>query len=266
MNENNANNKPLSDTVEPVDNLDPVVPDAAETEVIPTSEPTTVLQREPGTLSQPVGETAAPTEVIAPPAPAPVQPVTLADDQKVIIDKSDVAMIDAKRGTIDLGILILRVVFGLVLITEAIKVFFNLGGSGGLAGLTDMYAAYAMPRVLAVLVPALQLTAGVFLVIGLLTPFAAALALAVTIFTTVHEFVINDTLNFWAWPAPVVLGITLLAMSLAIQFTGPGKASLDFSRSWAKRPLVSSWILVIIGIAIGVVMWWFGAGVNPFAL
>lgn len=245
--------------MKPVTDLDLTVPDYSGVE----SEPTTVIGSR---LNEPVGES-APTEVISAAAPAaPAQPLTLAEGERVVIDRDDVAMIDARRGTIDFGIFIIRAVFGAILIVEALKVFFNLGGSGGLGGLTDAYAAYQTPQLLAVLVPALQLTAGVFLLIGLLTPFAAALALAVTIFTTVHEFVVNDTVSFWAWPAAAILGLMLLAVSLSLQFTGPGKISLDFSRSWAKRPLASSWILVVVGTAAGVAMWGFLAGINPFAL
>lgn len=55
------------------------------------------------------------------------------------------------------------------------------------------------------------------------------------------------------------------AIAIALQFTGPGFISFDVKRSWARRPLATSWIFVIVGIAVLVALWWFGAGVNPIA-
>ena len=50
---------------------------------------------------------------------------------------------------------------------------------------------------------------------------------------------------------------------MGLQFTGPGFISVDFKRSWARRPLGTSWVFVLIGVAILVALWFFGAGVNP---
>ena len=58
--------------------------------------------------------------------------------------------------------------------------------------------------------------------------------------------------------------VMLLAASLAAQFTGPGRYGIDASRGWAKRPLVSSWICALIGLAAAGLMWWFGTEINPF--
>ena len=63
----------------------------------------------------------------------------------------------------------------------------------------------------------------------------------------------------------MLLSIVMLGISRALQFTGPGLVSLDFGRSWARRPLVSSWIFILLAIAGAVALWWFGAGVNPLA-
>ena len=66
-------------------------------------------------------------------------------------------------------------------------------------------------------------------------------------------------------PIAAVVPVMLLAASLAVQFTGPGRYGIDASRGWAKRPLVSSWICALIGLAAAGLMWWFGTGINPFA-
>lgn len=169
-----------------------------------------------------------------------------------------------RRGTIDFGLLMIRLLLGGYLVLAAIATFFQLGDTPGLAALESDYAAYTVPNILAIAVPSMQLAAGVFLLFGLITPVFAALATVVTSFTALHALTDSGAgLNIFAWEAAVILSVVLLVISLALQFTGPGLYSLDFGRKWARRPLVSSWIFVIIGIAGAVALWWFGAGVNP---
>lgn len=200
-----------------------------------------------------------------PPPPAPVATLPPAAEEPVApAPEPNVPTEDARRGTIDFGIFIIRVVFGLYLIFSAVKVFFQLGGNTGLAGLEAEYANYAQPGLLAVAIPALWLTAGVFLLLGLVTPVAATLAIIGTAFEALHLLDADgETFNLLRIGDGVWLGGILVAIALALQFTGPGRLSLDFGRSWARRPLISSWLFAIIGIAGAVALWWFGAGVNP---
>ncbi|MGP6173370.1 DoxX family membrane protein [Corynebacterium sp. A21] len=171
---------------------------------------------------------------------------------------------DGKRGTIDFGLLMIRVLLGAYLVLTSVATFFQLGGNEGLAGLESQFAGYVLPNILAILVPSMQLAAGVFLIFGLITPLFAALATVVTSFTALHALADSGAgLNIFAWDDSVMLSIILLVISLALQFTGPGLYSFDFGRGWARRPLVSSWIFVVLGIAGAVALWWFGAGVNP---
>ncbi|MDO5670043.1 MAG: DoxX family protein [Corynebacterium sp.] len=173
---------------------------------------------------------------------------------------------DYRRGTMDFGLLIIRLLLGAWLILEAVGTFFRLGGNPGLSGLETEYANYLAPGGLAIIVPSLQLAAGVFLVLGLITPLFAMVATIVTSFTALHELTTSGAgANIFAWPETVWLSLVLLGISLALQFTGPGLVSLDFGRSWARRPLVSSWIFILLAIAGAVALWWFGAGVNPLA-
>ena len=110
----------------------------------------------------------------------------------------------------------------------------------------------------------MQLIAGVFLLLGLITPLAAMLGLVVTGFTAVHELAqAGAGLDVFSWPDSVWLSLVLFVIAVGLQFTGPGFISLDFKRSWARRPLGTSWVFVLIGVAILVGLWFFGAGVNP---
>ena len=173
---------------------------------------------------------------------------------------------DPRRGTLDFGLLFVRIALALYLIVAGVGTFFGLGEAQGLSELETSFAGYALPQVLAIAVPTLQLIAGVFLLLGLVTPLASMLGLVVTGFTAIHELTQSSAgLNPFNWPDAMWLSIVLFLVAFALQFTGPGVISFDFGRSWARRPLASSWIFVVIGIAILVVAWWFGAGVNPLS-
>nr|VDG63839.1 DoxX [Streptococcus thermophilus] len=189
-----------------------------------------------------VNDTAAPVEAV-PAAPAAVDPVT---------------QTSAGRGTIDIGLLILRLVLGALLIITSVETFFQLGGNPGLPGLEEQFGGYSYPNILAIALPTLQLAAGVFLALGLLTPVAAMLAIAATGFESLHLVAASENgANAFTWNPAVWLAIVLLGMALSVQFTGPGIFSIDFGRSWARRPMTSSWICGALGIAAAILMWWF---------
>ncbi|AZA11281.1 DoxX family protein [Corynebacterium gerontici] len=242
-------------------------------------EPTQVFEREPVDRSAPLASD-APVEPYAdqdyaPTGANPAVPAAAsttyqsAEHSEVVATETEVeqaaalgASEGAKRGTIDFGLLLLRVVLAAWLLFDSITVFFGIGGRG-LGSLENDFGAYVYPNLLSIAIPTVELAAGVFLLFGLLTPIAAALATVATSFLFLHQvFLANgeafasakDTLFFYA---------LLAAISVVVQFTGPGIISLDTSRSWARRPLASSWFFVIAAIAGAIALWWFGAAVNP---
>ena len=175
-----------------------------------------------------------------------------------------------KRGTIDFGLLFIRIALGGYLIIEGVRTLFSIGASTGISGLESEYGSYAIADILAMGIPVGQLVAGVFLVLGLLTPFASMLALVVTGFMAIHELAGAGTgLDVFAWPESLWLGLVLFVVNVGLQFTGPGFISVDSAlgvkalSSPARRPLASSWIFFILGAAALVAVWWFGAGINP---
>lgn len=220
----------------------------------PPAQPTRQLDREPVPAAAPAPNhnDYGDTDFAAAAVVAPEQPV-LAEEPVIA---------DARRGTIDFGLLIIRATIGIYLILRGVFTFFNFGGSQGLAGLEAEFTGYQWPDILAILLPSLELAAGVFLLLGLMTPVAAAVATVATSFTALHQVNVHEG-GWGELGEPIMLAIILTLVVIGLQFTGPGKISLDSGRSWARRPLASSWIFVIIGIALAVVLWWFGAGVNP---
>lgn len=197
---------------------------------------------------------------------APAEPVyeeTAIASEPVVA--AEPVVTEVGRGTIDLGLLLLRVLFGAYLVLSSLTTFFRLGNSDGINGLENAFSNYPFGDGLAILVPTLELAAGVFLILGLIAPAAAAVAVAVTGFMALHSTTSSGLgWNPLYWDATVWLPIMLLVIALAIQFTGPGLYSIDAGRSWARRPLVSSWIWLVVGVAAAVALWWLGTAMNPF--
>lgn len=171
------------------------------------------------------------------------------------------------RGTIDFGIFVLRIMLAAWLILDSVAIFFSLGAHAGVQGLEDelVTQGYAEPGLLSILVPSLELSAGVFLLFGVLSPLAAAVAVAVTGWNFLDALNAVANVDFWQLDADLLVAWFLLLIAITIQFTGPGRISVDSNRSWTNRPLASSWLFFIIGAAGAAALWWFGSGVNPIS-
>ncbi|MEU3858672.1 DoxX family protein [Streptomyces sp. NPDC028722] len=137
------------------------------------------------------------------------------------------------------GLLVLRLVVGLLIAGHGVqKVSFHLGGHG-LAGGTEEFRhdGFRGGRLTAVVAGTSQVGAGLFLAAGLLTPLAAMAAMGVmTVAGTVKRvhglWVQNDGYEY-----PLVL----VAACAALALTGPGRWSLDHASGLAPWPV---WIVL----------------------
>ncbi|APT84604.1 DoxX family protein [Corynebacterium aquilae] len=228
----------------------------------PVDEAPTAVVASPATpKNQTSFDPAPPTDVFEPVAQPLIDPVdTESAEYAALNDDAVVQMAaDPRRGTMDFGLLLLRLVLGAILGFHALAVFFSLAGNAGMVGLQNEYAQYTYPSMLAIAIPALELTAAVFLILGLMAPIASAVAIAATGFTLIHQIWAGGTED------GIILAGVLLGIAMVLQFTGPGRYGLDFSRGWARRPLASSYVLGLLGVAGAVALWWFGTGINPLA-
>ncbi|STC70274.1 DoxX family protein [Corynebacterium pilosum] len=231
---------------------------AAPERIEPADAHTTVFERP----TEPAPSTALSSEPLVAEPVATEAPVSYEQEELVVDTRVD----DARRGTTDLGLLLLRILAGGFLILTSVATFFRLGGDEGLAGLERAFSAYAYGDILAIALPTAQLAAGVFLLLGLITPVAAMVATVATGFMALHALASEGAgLNVFGWPDTVWLSVILLGLSVVLQFTGPGLYSFDTGRSWARRPLASSWIFIILGIVALIAVWIFGTGMNPLA-
>jgi putative oxidoreductase len=195
-----------------------------------------------------------PTPSVAPAAISPVGTESAATD---------------RRGTQDLGLLLLRLTLGVVFIAHGLQKAFGWWGGSGLEGLRDTLAqaGYQHAGTLTYVAAGAQMAAGVLLVLGLFTPIAGAAALAFLVNSLLVMFEsqrrAGGVFIFGSEGAEYLL--TLTALAAAVILAGPGRYGFDGGRRWARRPFIGSFLALLLGAAGGVAAWLFLHGTNPFA-
>jgi putative oxidoreductase len=174
-----------------------------------------------------------------------------------------------RRGTQDLGLLLLRVGLGAVLVAHGLQTAFGWWGGQGFGGFGDALAdaGYQHSDILTYLAAGGQIGAGVLLVLGLFTPLAAAGALAYLINALLASVVAQSdagNLQFFL-PEGHEYHITLIVLAAAIILTGPGRIGFDVGRGWARRPFIGSFVALLLGIGGGIAVWVLLNGANPLA-
>ncbi|MBX7450261.1 DoxX family protein [Mycolicibacterium sp. 3033] len=174
-----------------------------------------------------------------------------------------------RRGTQDLGLLLLRVSVGVLLVAHGLQNMFGLWGGPGLGGFRDYIAdaGFRYADILSYVAAGGEIAAGILLVLGLFTPLAAAGALAYLINAVVAEAI--EAHNDARLSAFLTDGheyqIVLVAAVAAIILAGPGRYGLDAGRGWARRPFLGSFAALVLGIGAGVAIWVLLNGANPLA-
>ena len=172
-----------------------------------------------------------------------------------------------RRGTQDLGLLLLRLAVGALLISHGLQKAFGLWGGPGFDGFEKLLAAtgFRYTDILSYVAAGGQLAAGVLLVMGLFTPLAAAGALAYLITgvlaeaMTAHQEARLSAFLTDGHEYKVILVVVVAAIILC----GPGRYGLDAGRGWALRPFIGSLALLLLGVGGGVAVWVGLNGGNP---
>jgi putative oxidoreductase len=174
-----------------------------------------------------------------------------------------------RRGTQDLGLLLLRVAIGVLLIAHGLQKAFGLWGGPGFDGWADSLTAmgYQHADILTYVATGGQIIAGVGLVLGLFTPLAAAGALAYMVNGVLADAMVaheQARLSSFLTDGHEYKVIAVCAVA-AIILAGPGKYGLDAARGWARRPFVGSFVALLVGAGAGVAIWVLLNGGNPLA-
>lgn len=175
--------------------------------------------------------------------------------------------VDTRRGTTGLGLLVLRLALGGILVAHSLQKLFGLFGGSGIDGFASLLegAGYPQATTMAWVGAVTELAAGGLLVLGLLTPLAAAAALGVLLNAWFVREASEPGFTFFAAQGGTELEILLVVLAVAVALAGPGRISLDARRRWATRPTGDAVVALVLGAGAGLAVWFLLVGANPFA-
>jgi len=131
----------------------------------------------------------------------------------------------------DAGLLMLRVVAGLLLFAHGTNKLFGWFGGGGLTGTTRFFGSigYWPPRAMARVAAGTEVVGGAALVVGLATPLAAAAVVGLML----NVVVVHRPNGLWAVDNGYEFPLTLAVVAATLGFTGAGAVSFD---AWLGLP------------------------------
>ena len=149
----------------------------------------------------------------------------------------------------DTGLLLLRIVVGLLLVGHGAQKLFGWFGGGGLAGTAWFFrsAGYWPPRLMARSAGSAELVAGAALALGFATPLAAAAVIG----TMLNAAAVYRRNGLWAvdngYEYPLVLG----TVAAALGFTGAGAVSFDAWLGFGAGSIETGLFAVALGLVTG---------------
>jgi putative oxidoreductase len=147
---------------------------------------------------------------------------------------------------VEYGLLLLRLVVGLLFVGHGTQKLFGWFGGGGPRGTAAFFSSvgYRMPGVLAVVAGLSEAGGGMLLATGLLTPLAAFL-LATVMLNAIATVVFPK-----GFLGGFEFEVTLLTVAIALAATGPGEISLDDAIGWADDITGIAWASLVLAAAI----------------
>jgi putative oxidoreductase len=147
----------------------------------------------------------------------------------------------------DIALLVLRVVVGLFFAGHGAQKLFGSFGGHGLAGTAGFFDSIGMRpgRRNAIAAGAAEFVGGVLLVLGLATPLAAAMIIAVMFVAILTVHAKNGP---WVTDSGWEYNAVLIAAAFALAGAGPGEISLDDAIGWMPDITGTGWALGALGL------------------
>lgn len=152
----------------------------------------------------------------------------------------------------DLGLLVIRLAVGLVFVAHGAQKAFGMWGGPGMVGWTGAmeHMGFQPARYWAIASAAVEVVGGSALIIGFLTPFAAA---ALVGHSLVIILKVHVPKGFWNSKGGFEFPMVLFAGAVGILLIGPGGISIDgllrfglFTEAWVK------WLGLILAVGGGI--------------
>ncbi|PEJ59112.1 oxidoreductase [Bacillus sp. AFS002410] len=127
---------------------------------------------------------------------------------------------------INIGLLIIRLVIGLLFVGHGAQKLFGWFGGHGLKGTGGWFDSIGMkPGVTIALFAGLaELIGGILFTLGLLTPLAGILIAGTMVMAIIK---VHGPNGLWATSNGYEYNLTLLAVAIGVALIGPGKYALD---------------------------------------
>jgi putative oxidoreductase len=147
---------------------------------------------------------------------------------------------------VEWGLLLLRLVVGLLFAAHGAQKLFGWFGGGGPSGTGAFFGSigYRWPERMAIVVGLSEFLGGLLLATGFLTPLAAFLLTTVMLNAIVVVVFPKGFLGGYEFE------VTLAAVAIALAATGPGEISLDDAIGWADEITGTLWASLALAAAI----------------
>ena len=158
----------------------------------------------------------------------------------------------ATRHAYDVGLLLLRVMVGVAMTAHGAQKLFGWFGGGGVHGTAEFFtqSGYPAAPAMAVVSGLIETFGGIALVLGLLTPLAAAAIVG----DMLNAVAVKWTGGFFE-PSGMEYELLLTVAAASIAFTGPGRYAVDrFLPVLRAHRLAYGVVTVAFALVVGIVI------------
>ena len=151
----------------------------------------------------------------------------------------------------NLGLLILRLVVGLLFVGHGAQKLFGIWGGHGLDGTAGFFENIGLKpgRLHATAAGVMEFGGGALLALGLVTPFAAAALIAVMMAAVIT---VHFAKGLWVTNGGYEYNLVLASVAFALAGTGAGSWSLDHALSFNDHGVLWAIGALVIGVLGGV--------------